>query len=122
MQCGREGGPETLRRRPPPGAPRRLTADPRARLPALLQHSPEVYGFRGALWTRGRMAAVIHVECGISSHPRHVGRLCQAMRWSPQQPARRARQRDEAAITQGRDETWPAIKRGRKPKSNPFSS
>src|SRR5688500_1702606 len=62
MKRGREGGPEALRHRPPPGAPRRLTTDQLARLPALLQQSPEAYGFRGALWTRGRIAAVIHLE------------------------------------------------------------
>jgi transposase len=122
MKRGREGGPQALRRRPPPGAPRRLTADQLARVPALLQQSPEAYGFRGALWTRGRIAAVMHVEFGVSYHPRHVGRLCKALRWSPQKPARRARQRDEAAITQWHDETWPAIKRGRKHRSRRSSS
>src|SRR5687767_12925199 len=122
MTRGREGGPEALRHRPRPGAPRRLTADQLARLPSLLQHSPEAYGFRGALWTRGRIAAVMHAEFGISYHPRHVGRLCKAVRWSPQKPARRARQRDEAVIAQWRDETWPALERGRKPKRKPSSS
>ena len=122
MARARTAGPEALRRRPPPGAPRRLSAEHLARLPALLQQSPEAYGFRGELWTRGRIAAVIHVEFGISYHPRHVGRLCKALRWSPQKPARRARQRDEAAIAQWRDESWPANKRGRKPKRKPSSS
>jgi transposase len=91
-------------------------------LPDLLQRGPQAYGFRGELWTRGRIAAVIQLEFGIAYHPRHVGRLCQAIRWSPQKPARRARQRDEAAIAQWHDETWPAIKRGRQPKSKPSSS
>jgi transposase len=122
MKRGREGGPEALRDRPRPGAPRRLTADQLARLPTLLQQSPEAFGFRGALWTRGRMAAVIRLECGLSYHPRHVGRLCQAGRWSPQQPARRARQRDEAAMARWRDETWPAIKRGQRRRSRRSSS
>lgn len=31
MKRGREGGPEALRYRPPPGAPRRLTTDQLAR-------------------------------------------------------------------------------------------
>jgi transposase len=57
----------------------------------------------------------MRVEFGVVYHPTHVGRLLKAIRWSPQKPARRARQRDEAAITHWRDETWPAIKRGRKP-------
>ena len=122
MTRGRVGGPEALRHRPPPGAPRRLTAEQLARVPALLQRGPEAYGFRGQLWTRGRIATVLRMAFGVSYHPRHVGRLCQALRWSPQKPTRRARQRDDAAIAQWRDESWPAIKRGRKPKSTPSSS
>jgi transposase len=42
--------------------------------------------------------------------PTHVGRLLKALRWSPQKPRRRAQQRDEAAMAQWRDATWPAIK------------
>lgn len=117
MKRASEAGPEALRRRPPPGAPRRLSADQLARLPELLQRGPAAYGFRGELWTRTRIAAVIRLEFGVSYHPRHVGRLCQAIRWTPQKPTRRARQRDDAAIVQWREETWPAIKRGRKPSS-----
>jgi transposase len=122
MKRAREGGLEALRHRPPPGAPRRLSAEPLAQLPALLHRGPAAYGFRGQLWTRGRIAAVIRVAFGISYHPRHVGRVCQAIRWSPQQPARRARQRDEAAIRRWREETWPARNRGRKSRTKPSSS
>jgi transposase len=117
MKRGREGGPQALHHRSPRGAPRRLSAEQLAQLPALWQRGPEAYGFRGQLWTRARIAAVIHLAVGISYHPRHVGRLCQALRWSPQKPVRRARQRDEAAIVQWREETWPALKKGRRPSS-----
>jgi transposase len=122
MTRAREAGPEALRHRPPPGAPRRLSPDQLARLPARLHRGPAAYGFRGALWTCTRIATVIRLEFGISYHPRHVGRLGKALRWSPQKPARRARQRDEAAITQGRDDTWPAMKRGRQHKRKRSSS
>jgi transposase len=115
MTRAREAGPAALRHRPPPGAPRRLSADQRARLPGLLPRGPTAYGFRGELWTRTRIAAVSRRECGVCSHPRHVGRVCQAIRWTPQKPPRRARQRAAAASVQWREETWPAIKRGRKP-------
>jgi len=117
MKRAREAGPDALRHRPPPGARRRLSPEQLARLPELLRRSPQAYGFRGQLWTRGRIAAVIQLEFGVMYHPRHVGRLCQELRWSPQKPMRRARQRDEAAIARWRQETWPALERGRKPKA-----
>jgi transposase len=113
MRRARNSGPDALRHRPPPGARRRLTDEQLARLPALLHQGPETYGLRGAVWTRARIAVVIRGEFGISYHPAHISRVCQAIRWSPQKPARRARQRDEAAIARWRDETWPAIKKGR---------
>jgi len=117
MTRAREAGPASLRRRSPPGAPRRLSAEPLARLPALLHRGPEAYGFRGDLWTRSRIAAVIRLEFGVIYHPGHISRVCKVLRWSPQKPARRARQRDEAAIARWRDDTWPAIKKGRRPSS-----
>jgi transposase len=122
MTRARQGGSEALRHRPPPGAPRRLSAEQLAQLPELLHRGPEAYGFRGQLWTRGRIAAVIQLTFGVSYHPRHVGRVCQMIRWSPQKPARRARQRNEAAIAQWRDDTWPAIKKGRKSSTKRSSS
>ena len=87
MTRAREGGPDALRHRPPPGAPRRLSAAQLTRLPELLHRGPEAGGFRGHVWTRGRIAAVLQLEYGMSYHSRHVGRLCQAIRWSPQKPA-----------------------------------
>lgn len=114
MKRARDGGADALRHRPSFGAPARLTHAQLARLPALLQRGPEAYGFRGELWTRGRIAAVIRTEFGVSYRPAHVSRLCQAIRWNPQKPARRARQRNEAAIVHWRDATRPAIKKGRK--------
>jgi transposase len=116
-----DGGPEVLRHRPHPGAARRLSPEQLARLPELLHPGAEAYGFRGQVWTRSRIAAIIQVAFGISYHPRHVGRLCKAMHWSPQKPARRARQRDETAIARWREDTWPAIKRGPKPNSSASS-
>jgi transposase len=115
LKRARQDGPQALRHRPPPGAPRRLAAD-------LLRRGPEAYGFRGQVWTRQRVAEVIRVAFGMVYHPTHVGRLLKALRWSPQKPMRRARQRDEAAIARWRTETWPALKRGRKRSSRRSSS
>ncbi len=119
MTRARHGGLEALRHGPPPGAPRRLTDEQLARLPALLQPGAEAYGFRGEVWTRARVAVIMRLACGVSSHPVHVGRLLKAIRWSPQKPMRWARQCHEAAIARWRDETWPAIKKGRRLHSKP---
>jgi transposase len=122
MARAREGGVDALRRRPPPGASRRLSPEQLTRLPALLQRGAEAFGFRGQVWTRARVAVVIRFEFGVSYHPVHVGRLLKAIRWSPQKPMRRARQRDDAAMARWREETWPTIKKGRRRSSRPFSS
>jgi transposase len=122
LKRARKSGLQALRHRPPPGAPRRLAAEQLAQLPALLQRGPEAYGFRGQLWTRTRVAEVIRGAFGIIYHPVHVGRLLKAIRWSPQKPMRRARQRDEMAIVRWRTETWPAIKKGRQRSSRRSSS
>jgi transposase len=68
------------------------------------------------------VAEVIRMEFGILYHATHVGRLLKALRWSPQKPMRRARQRDEAAIARWHTETWPALKKGLKRSSRRSSS
>lgn len=122
MKRAREGGLAALQNRSSPGAPRRLSAEQLTRLPELLQHGAEAYGFRGQVWTRARVAVIIHLEFGVWYHPAHVSRLLNTIQWSLQKPERRARQRDEAAIARWRQDTWPAIKRGRRPSSRPSCS
>ena len=87
-----------------------------------MPRGPTAYGFRGQVWTRQRVAEVIRVVYGVVYHPAHGGRLLKALRWRPQKPMRRARQRDEAAMARWRTETWPAINKGRRRRSRPSSS
>jgi transposase len=107
----KEGGVEALLSKPHPGRPARLSAAQKALIPEFLWHGPEAYGFRGKVWTRGRVARVIEEEFGIGYHKSHVGRLLKELRWSPQVPIRRAIQRDEEAIERWREEAWPALRR-----------
>jgi transposase len=111
----RTGGPEGLRHRPAPGGVPRLSAAQRTQLPALLARGPEHYGFRGQMWTRARVAAVIQREFGVRYHPAHVSRVLRQIGWTRQKPVRRARQRQETAVQQWREERWPEIKRGPSP-------
>jgi hypothetical protein len=49
-------------------APRRLprlSLEQLARLPDLWPRGADAYGCRGQVWTRGRIAAVMHLACGI---------------------------------------------------------
>jgi transposase len=112
LKRGRTTGPESLRRHPAPGPTPRLTAEQRGQLPGRLARGAEAYGFRGQFWTTTRVAEVIEREFGVRYHRAHVSRLLASLGWSLQKPIRRARQRDETAIQQWREERWPEIKRG----------
>ncbi len=107
----RDHGPAALRARPVPGHPAKLSPDQRRSIPEFLWHGPEAYGFRGQVWTCARIAKVIEWEFGVRYHKDHVGRLLKDLHWTPQQPIRRATQRDDEAIDRWRDETWPELLR-----------
>jgi transposase len=115
IRAVREGGVEALRRRKGGGPTPGLTEEQVKRLPELLAKGAEAYGFRGDVWTRARVGAVIEQEFGISYSLQHVGRILDKIDWSRQKPVERASQRDEAAIERWRTETWRELKK--KPKS-----
>lgn len=105
------GGREALRARSGAGRPPKLTEKERARLPDLLAKGPEHFGFRGAVWTRSRVATVIRRVFGVRYSESHVGRLLRRLGLSPQKPVFRAAQRDEKATRRWLDEDWPRIKK-----------
>lgn len=61
----RQGGTQALRRRKPPGGPRKLGDAQLTQLPELLNRGPLAFGFSGEIWTRGRIAQVIEREFGV---------------------------------------------------------
>ena len=73
-------------------------------------HGTEAYGFRGDVWTCGRIAEVLREELGVVYHPGHVSRLLKQLGWTPQLPITRAIQRDEQAIQDWRLKVWPRLK------------
>src|SRR5919202_622659 len=52
----RRDGPEALKSRPRPGRPSRLAPAQQAQVPTLLGQGATAFGFRGARWTRQRIA------------------------------------------------------------------
>jgi transposase len=103
-------GPQGLWSAPIPGRPPVLSPGRRELIPELLWHGAEAYGFRGSVWTCGRIAKVIEQEFGVAYDKGHVSRLLRQLRWTPQMPIRRASQRDEAAIEQWRTRAWPRLR------------
>jgi transposase len=93
-----------------PGAACRLSTEQQAQILAWLREGAEAQSFRGEIWTRRRVAALIERQLGIRYQP-GVSKLLASWGWSPQLPERRARQRDEAAIARWRTGCWPAIKK-----------
>ena len=118
----RAGGVAALRARPLPGSPAKLNREQLHQLPVLLARGATAWGFVGEVWTCNRVAQVIRQEFGVTYHEAHVGRLLKKLGskgWSRQKPARRACQRDEAALEKWQQERWPDLKKRRSRKGAP---
>jgi transposase len=113
LKRGREGGVESLRHQPPPGATPRLPSAQRGQLLGLLAQGAEAFGFPGDVWTQPRVATLIRDQFGVSYDPSHVGRILKASGWSSQKPVHRATQRNEEAIRLWKEERWPQVKERR---------
>src|SRR5947209_12580809 len=110
LALAQRDGPEALFAHPHLGAPPKLGADQKRLIADFLWHGPEAYGFRGEVWTCGRVARVLREEFGVAYHPGHVSRILKDLGWTPQIPITRAIQRDEHAIECWVSEDWPTLK------------
>jgi transposase len=112
LTAARGAGPEALvSHMDRCGVAPRLTPEQVRLIPDFLWHGAEAYGFRGEVWTCGRVAGVIREEFDVSYSKSQVSRLLKHLGWTPQVPITRAIQRDEEAITRWRAESWPDLKR-----------
>jgi transposase len=108
------GGKQALRAAGRAGRLPRLDADQLARVEHALLQGPTANGFPTELWTLPRVADVIERVTGVAYHPGHVWRILrQQLGWSRQRPARRATERDDAAIAQWVKQRWPSLKKAR---------
>jgi transposase len=111
LTAARDAGPEALvSHRDRCGVAPRLTPEQVRLIPDFLWHGAEAYGFRGDVWTCGRVAGVIREEFDVSYSKSQVSRLLKRLGWTPQVPITRAIQRDEEAIARWRTESWPVLK------------
>ena len=83
-----------------------------AQLREWLLEGAEAHGFDTNLWTCPRVARLIERQFGVHYHEDHVWKILHfKLGFSPQKPEARARERDEQAIRQWREERWPEIKK-----------
>ena len=71
------------------------------------------YGYSNDLWTTRRIAAVLQRELHVDYHPAQVSRILRDLGWSYQKPARRAVERNQAAIDHWKRWRWVEIKKKR---------
>src|SRR5258708_706431 len=102
--------PGGLAAKPHPGPATRLSPEQQRELERLLRQGAQAHGWPNQLWTTQRIADLIRRHFGVSLHHDHVGRfLRRRLKWSPQKPRRRARERDEDGIEQWKRDTFPDI-------------
>jgi len=106
------GGPAALAARRATGRPPKVSPEQLLTLEQELLRGPTAHGYATELWTLERIRRLIHELFGVWYDPAHVWRLLGRMGWSCQKPARRAKQRDEAAIARWHKERWPQVKKG----------
>jgi putative transposase len=82
-----------------------------ARLRAALEEGPAAYGWdTDQRWTLARVTVLIARLFGVSYTLRGTSYLLHRLGFSPQVPARRAAERDEAAIAEWRSLTWAKVR------------
>jgi transposase len=108
----REGGREALRSVGPAGRKPKLSERQLADVADALLSGAGANGYLTDVWTLPRVAEVIEHLTGVSYHPGHVWYLLRdQLDWTWQRPARRAKERDEAAIERWIKRRWPQLKK-----------
>jgi transposase len=75
-----------------------------------LERGPRAHGWADQRWTIARVKTLIGRLFHVSYTVEGTWRLLKRHDWSWQQPARRAIERDDAAVEVWRTETWPRVR------------
>src|SRR3984957_15135565 len=105
------GGRAALASRGAGGAKCKLNPAQLAELEALLEAGPAVHGWdEDQRWTLARVTGLVRDRFGVDYTLAGMDVLLHRIGWSGQGPARRAAERNEAAIAAWREEAWPVVK------------
>jgi transposase len=108
----RQGGRGALRSVGRVGRPAKLSTAQLAKVEKALAKGAEANGYVTDVWTLPRVAEVIERLTGVAYHPGYVWYILRKqLRWSWQRPARKALERDDAAIEQWVKQRWPQLKK-----------
>ena len=110
-QAWRAGGRAGLKAAGRAGRKPRLEPRQLAAVETALRRGPVAAGFTTNLWTLPRVAVVIERVTRIRYHPGHVWRILGRLDWTLQRPAKRAKERNDAAIRHWVDVRWPTVKK-----------
>jgi transposase len=108
------GGRAALASRGAGGARCKLTPAQLRELQDVLDAGPAAQGWVDQCWTLARVTDVIWRRFGAEYTLAGADLLLHRIGWSVQFPARRAAERDEAAIAAWRQEVWPVVKAPRR--------
>jgi transposase len=114
MARHRRHGDQGLTAKPAPGRPRFLNSEQDQQVRAWLAQKPTDHGFRTDLWTARRVAELIRRRFGIVFHPDYLRQWLKQRNYSPQRPAKKARQRHDEAIVHWVATDWPRIQKKRR--------
>jgi len=107
-----QGGRAALRSAGRVGRPAKLSTAQLANVERALAKGAEANGYVTDVWTLPRVAEVIERLTGVVYHPGYVWYILRKqLRWSWQRPARKAVERDDAAIEQWVQQRWPQLKK-----------
>ena len=110
-QAWKKGGVEALRPQPNPGPKPRLNPQQQRRLLSALKQGTAHWGYALDGWTGPLVRDLIRRLFGVHYHVDYVGTLLHKLGWSPQQPERRARERNEREIARWRRDELPRLKK-----------
>jgi transposase len=112
LRACRRRGDGALASRKSAGPTPKLTHSQKRRVRGwIVGKDPRQWGFDFGLWTRKIVQQMIADKFRVSLTLPSVGHLLTSLDITPQKPLRRAYERDEAAVTTWKEETYPKLRR-----------
>lgn len=105
-QGTRRKGDGKIKKEKSSGAKSKLSKEQQKTLREIILQGAADYGYKTDLWTLKRVAEVIKKEFGVSYHFRSLSDVLHRMDLTPQKPARRAVECNQATAQAWMEEQW----------------